>query len=64
MYAFALLGSIDGDVPQIIELLALGAMARRCELRRPVPSISGHSPRSVASFNVSATASDLICSKI
>ena len=48
VYAFALLGSIDGDVPQMIELFALGAIASRCELRLPVPSMSGHSPRSVA----------------
>ena len=64
MYAFALFGSIDGDVPQIIELFALGAIASRCELRLPVPSMSGHSPRSVANCSVSNIASDFICLKI
>ena len=44
VYAFAFNGSIDGDVPQIIELFAFGAIASRCALRLPVPFMSGASP--------------------
>ena len=47
MYAFAFDGSIDGDVPTMIELFALGAIASRCALRLPVPRMSGASPLSL-----------------
>ena len=57
VYAFALSGSIDGEVPQIIELLALGAIASKCALRLPVPSISGASPLCLPIVKLSSIAS-------
>src|SRR6056300_1683630 len=37
-------------LPQIILLLAFGAIANKCALRKPVPSMSGASPLSSASL--------------
>ena len=63
VYAFALDGSIDGEVPQIIELLAFGAIASRWALRLPVPCMSGASPRSSPSWIDSWCACSLIVLK-
>ena len=58
VYAFAFIGSIDGDVERITPLDAFGAMASRCALRLPDPSPSRYSPRSLASCSVSAYGRD------
>ena len=57
VYAFAFNGSIDGEVPQIIELFAFGAIASRCALRLPVPSMSGASPFIAPNLRLSSVAS-------
>ena len=63
VYAFAFIGSIEGEVARMIPELALGAIARRCALRLPVPTPSGYSPLSFANNIVSLFASVLINSK-
>ena len=47
-------------MPQIIEDEALGAIANKCALRIPVPSMSGASPLLIASLLDSSTACSFI----
>ena len=62
--ALSLTGSILGLQPQIIELLAFGAIANKWALRIPEPLMSSGSPRSLASCLLRATASSRILEKM
>ena len=42
--------------PAIVEFVAVGAIASKCELRSPVPTISGDSPRSSPRYKDALTA--------